>query len=240
MDQDRFAIIAPDGAPIQVRLRINPRARRILLRLDRESGEPIAISPNRQMVERARSFAQSKADWIAERLQKSTRLATPFQPGAQIPVRGRWTMLTADDSLRVARLVNGQEAAIRAPTRDGLFAARVLRLLVAQARLDLTARVQVHAEMVGGPTPVLAVKDTKTRWGSCRQDGKMSFSWRLVLAPPPVLNYVAAHECAHLRHMNHSKSFWDLVRKLDPDMQRWRLWLKEHGASLHRIGARSP
>ncbi|HEY6670114.1 MAG TPA: M48 family metallopeptidase, partial [Methyloceanibacter sp.] len=103
--------------------------------------------------------------------------------------------------------------------------------------LDLKTRVAVHAKRLDLTPKRLYVRDQTTRWGSCSTSGALSFSWRLVLAPPFVLDYLAAHEVAHLGHMNHGPRFWALVERSMPRHEEARSWLKKHGASLHRYGA---
>jgi predicted metal-dependent hydrolase len=116
---------------------------------------------------------------------------------------------------------------------------RLLDWLKRQANLDLRARVAVHADRLDLEPSRICVRDQATRWGSCSTSGALSFSWRLVLAPPLVLDYLAAHEVAHLAHMNHGKRFWKLVAKTMPQYQEAQVWLRKHGASLHRYGAES-
>jgi predicted metal-dependent hydrolase len=88
------------------------------------------------------------------------------------------------------------------------------------------------------PDAVITIRDQRSRWGSCSASGGLNFSWRLIMAPPHVLDYLAAHEVAHLVHMNHSDEFWALTRSLSGDTDKAEAWLKAHGASLHRYGAR--
>jgi predicted metal-dependent hydrolase len=113
---------------------------------------------------------------------------------------------------------------------------RVLEYLKRQAKRDLETAVARYAVLLGKPIPKVTLRDTTSRWGSCSAKGSLSFSWRLILAPPFVLDYLAAHEMAHLVHMNHSARFWKLTRKLSSDTDRAEGWLKTHGASLHRFG----
>lgn len=114
---------------------------------------------------------------------------------------------------------------------------RLMDWLRNQAKADLTERTQQHAANLGCRAKRIAVRDQSTRWGSCSTTGTISYSWRLIFAPAEVLDYVAAHEVAHLREMNHGPRFWRLVRETMPDMQRARAWLKQNGAELHRFGA---
>jgi predicted metal-dependent hydrolase len=108
--------------------------------------------------------------------------------------------------------------------------------LEAEARKDLDERVRWHAANIGVRPRALTLRDQKSRWGSCSSTGRLSFSWRLILAPPPVLDYVAAHEVAHLVEMNHGARFWRLVKRTMPDMDKARMWLRENGTELHRYG----
>jgi hypothetical protein len=130
----------------------------------------------------------------------------------------------------------GDAPRLLTPGAPDAFAARILAFLRAAARADLAERVAAHAARLGTRPRSLSVKDTRSRWGSCSVAGALSFSWRLVCAPPEVLDYVAAHEVAHLREMNHSPRFWSLVAECCPDWRRHRRWLKEHGSALLALG----
>ncbi len=112
--------------------------------------------------------------------------------------------------------------------------AKVSVWLRERARERLSERTQVHCQSLGVRFTSITIRDTKSRWGSCSSTGALSYSWRLILAPDDVLDYVAAHEVAHLREMNHSSRFWALVEALKPDWRNHRRWLRDHGAELHR------
>jgi len=112
---------------------------------------------------------------------------------------------------------------------------RLADWLKAEARADLSERVAHHADVLGVAPKRISVRDQSTRWGSCSCTGSLSFSWRLIFAPGFVLDYVAAHEVAHLREMNHGPRFWRLVRDTMPEMNAARRWLREYGAELHRF-----
>ena len=116
------------------------------------------------------------------------------------------------------------------------LARRLTDYLRREARRDIEPAVGRHAGRLGVRPAAIRLKDTKSRWGSCTAAGELSFSWRVVLAPPFVLDYLVAHEVAHLKEMNHSARFWRAVRETCPDMDRGRLWLKRHGAALHAYG----
>jgi predicted metal-dependent hydrolase len=96
-----------------------------------------------------------------------------------------------------------------------------------------------YAAKIGRRVTRVTLRDTRSRWGSCTAEGALMYSWRLIMAPPEVLRYVAAHEVAHLVEMNHSNRFWAVVEGLYPGWQTQRAWLRSHGGALHglRFGA---
>ncbi len=176
------------------------------------------------------------ADWIAEKLA-ALPAAVPFAPGQTIPFRGRQHQLVTRPGLRscvtVEEGADGSRLCVSGPSA---FSATLMRFLRAQAKADLLAAAERHAAGAGKTIRGLTLRDTRSRWGSCSSRGSLSFSWRLILAPPFVLDYLAAHEAAHLVHMNHSAAFWTLVRRLYPEIEAAEAWLKQSGASLHRYG----
>ena len=182
----------------------------------------------------------------------------PFTHGAIVPLRGRAHVLrfagmvrrrgvvwieAAEDAKAVPAWPEGARVGVRRLPR--LYVAgehehaprRLLDWLKRQAHLDLNARVEHHAKRLDLAPKRIFVRDQTTRWGSCSTSGALSFSWRLVLAPPFVLDYLAAHEAAHLAHMNHGPRFWALVERTTPRHREAQAWLRKHGASLHRYGA---
>lgn len=223
-----------DGRRVAVKLAVNPRARRVSVRIDAARGEAIATAPSERQLKRALRFAEERAIWIATELDRLPR-RTPFRPGETIPILGKPHLLVRVHGRGAPCIEDGR---LIVPTLDpDLFAARVKRFLIAQAKAELSERVAVHAYTLGARFRRISMKDTKSRWGSCAEDGAMSFSWRIIFAPPYVLDYLAAHETAHLKEMNHSRRFWALVAKCTPHMQRGREWLRIHGLDLHAIGA---
>jgi len=113
---------------------------------------------------------------------------------------------------------------------------RVADFLKREAQRDLDAASRLHASCLGVTIKRITVRDQSSRWGSCSRTGVLSYSWRLILAPPFVLDYLAAHEVAHLAELNHSPRFWRLVRGLSPEFKRAKTWLVTHGSELHRYG----
>jgi len=230
--------IAFDQAIYQVRLRRHPQARRYTLRIQAATREVVLTMPPRGSVREARAFAERHGGWIAVRLGRLPA-AVPFAPGLVIPLRGVdhridhrrgargtvWSELGADG----ARL-------LCVPGEAPHVARRVADHLKREAKRDLEAATRRYAAALGVAVRRVSVRDQSSRWGSCSTSGVLSYSWRLILAPPFVLDYLAAHEVAHLVEMNHSPRFWRTVLRICPDTRRAKVWLDTHGASLHRYG----
>lgn len=226
-----------DGRAVPVRVNLNPRARRISLRIDPARREAVLVTPSAKQLDRALAFAASRIGWIDAELGRLPAL-TAFEPGARIPLRGVVHEL-AQRAGRAGVAVTAGDPPILTLTlpASARFQDRARRYFMQEAQKDLAERVAAHAARLAVRPAALTVKDTRTRWGSCTVDGALSFSWRVVMAPPFVLDYLAAHEVAHLREMNHSARFWAHVRACTPHVARGRQWLRLHGAALHRYGA---
>jgi predicted metal-dependent hydrolase len=223
-----------DGKRVRVRLAINPRARRVSVRIDPTRRLAIATAPSQRQLKRAAQFAAERAGWIARELD-ALPVGQAFMPHATAPLRGVLHELIFESGRGVARIEEGARLVIPAPEL-ALFEMRARRFFKAEATADLTERVNAHCATLGVKAARIQVKDMRSRWGSCSVDGVLAFSWRVVCAPPFVLNYLAAHEVAHLREMNHSRRFWAQVAKAMPDWERGRDWLQMHGAGLHAVG----
>lgn len=226
------------GKNITVNLVTNPRAKRIILRIDPKKGEAVAVAPSRRKLAEAAAFAKSKKAWIISQLNKQVDLLH-FEENVVFPLRGkpcRISLQAAADSPRIASLVQGEEQILHLPGAPDTLPARALRYLKKAAREDLTKAVSFHADRLGVRPARISIKDTRSRWGSCSAKGNLSFSWRLILADPFVLDYVAAHEVAHLLEMNHSPAFWAQVERTYPDWKPARNWLRANGDRLHAIG----
>lgn len=236
IDKFKYLTLNTDnGRTVRVRLQVNPRAKRLILRLDQKKGEAVAVAPSERKLKEAAKFAQSKLDWIAHHLDvHPTRV--PFAEGVTIPLRGQPCKITGEGTGRMARLIEGDPQTLSLPGAPETLQARVTRALKKMAREDLVAAVARHAGKLGVKPARISIRDTRSRWGSCSHDRNLSFSWRLVLAEPFVLDYVAAHEVAHIVEMNHSAAFWATVERTYPDWRRARDWLKKNGSSLHAIG----
>lgn len=226
-----------------VRLRVHASARRISLRLDARERLVVATAPSERRLPEAVAFAQTRAEWIAHQLARLPQ-PTLFLPGHLITVEGAPCRLERA-AMRIPP--NFKPATEHEPARlicygvDEVFTRGVIRGLKALAQERLAARTLAHAQRLGHPMPDMSITDAKGRWGSCKQahrgqPAQIRYSWRLILAPPSVLDYVAAHECAHLVEANHGPDFWTLNEKLYPGVKSARAWLKAHGGELHAAG----
>jgi predicted metal-dependent hydrolase len=226
------------GARVEVRR--HPGARRLTLRVSRTQRAVIVTLPVQCDLDEAGSFLSRHMDWVRERLDSLPDLV-PFADGVAMPLRGEPHVIVFTGATRT-RIVNIEcnQAARRAIKVPGPLESAPRRLrawLVEEAKRDLDQRVAHHAKRLGVVPKRIAVRDQTSRWGSCSTTRVLSFSWRLLLAPPPILDYVAAHEVAHLAEMNHGPRFWSLVRKTLPDYDASKRWLQVYGLDLHRYGA---
>ena len=219
--------------PVRLEVREHPTARRIVMRLAPGGGALRLTVPRRTPARTVLAFLDRHRSWAEERLSAApgrVRIA----PGMLLPVRGAPHRLVHDPACRTARFETaGGEATFRVGGELPHLARRVRDVLKREARRDLQAAVDRHAATVGLLPRSLTLKDTSSRWGSCTADRKLAFSWRIVMAPPAVLDYLAAHEVAHFREMNHAPAFWTLCRSLCPETEAGRRWLKERGSELH-------
>lgn len=235
-DPDHLEILH-EGTRFHVALRRRPTARRITLRVSSATGEVVITLPDRTAVNTAQRFAASHAGWIAARLAKVPERVA-FDPGASLPLRGEPHRLvlrgTRSGAARIS--VEAGEPAISVACDPAHVARRIRDLLTREARRDIAAAVEIYAVRLGRRPTRITIRDTRSRWGSCTARGELNFSWRLILAPPMVLDYLVAHEMAHLREMNHSRRFWSLLGELCPNVDAAEAWLKRHGTALHRYG----
>jgi predicted metal-dependent hydrolase len=232
-------LLVKHGSQIySIRLRRHRRARRYTLRIHPSDREAILTIPPRGTIAEAKDFAQRHGGWIAARLGRLPK-AAPFLPGTVVPLRGVphrivhragergtvWTE-TRDSGEKILCVAGAIEHTER----------RVHDFLKREARRDLQKAAQEYADMLSVKVKRLSIRDQSSRWGSCTSAGSLSFSWRLILAPPMVLDYLAAHEVAHLVEMNHSPRFWRVVARICPSLERAKKWLDTCGNDLHRYG----
>jgi len=228
-----------DGAVYAVRLRRHKQARRYTLRIHAASRDVVLTMPPRGSIKDARVFAQKHGAWIAARLRKLPAPA-PFAHGARLPLRGVEHTIAHRPGTRGtvwAEVSASGERLICVAGEAPHLPRRVADFLKREARRDLEAASRRAAAQLAVTLKRVSVRDQSSRWGSCSTTGVLSYSWRLILAPPFVLDYLAAHEAAHLVEMNHSRRFWRLVERIYPDMRRAKAWLDAHGGDLHRYGA---
>lgn len=235
----REAVAQEIGAPVEVRR--HPGARRMTLRVSRTRHAVIVTVPSQCNDSDAQGFLESNLDWVKKRLHDLPSPAR-LKNGGEMPLRGvlhRIVFTGAGTRRGVSTVTRIPAYAGRLPELHVSGALehaprRLIDWLFAEARRDLDAAVQVHARRLGLKPKRIAVRDQSSRWGSCSTTRVLSFSWRLVLAPPLVLDYVAAHEVAHLAEMNHGPRFWALVARTMPRLEEAKRWLQAHGIELHR------
>ncbi len=228
-----------DGQAVIVPVRRSDRARRMILRMDAAGGGPVLTLPASGNLAEARRFLDAHSGWLAHRLARLPE-ARPFADGAVFPLRGEACRIVHRDGRGLIRLeATPSEHQVIVPGAVAHLPRRLTDWLRGEARGDLQSAVTDHAATIGATVSTLRIGDAKSRWGSCTQRGVLSFSWRLILAPPFVLDYLAAHEVAHLGEMNHGPAFWRLVARLVADFETARAWLKTHGPDLHAIGRAS-
>lgn len=233
-------LIEVAGRP--VRLKVNPRARRVSLRVDAVRREVVATAPSPRRLADAAAFAARRADWIAERFAALPSGVT-LTPGAMIEVLGAPCRLERAAMRIPARLIDaaGDEPARLIAYGEGVSYGRAVERALRTAALErLTARTQAYSARLGHPAPEVKIMGARSRWGSCRQahagaPARVRYNWRLVLTPAEILDYVAAHECAHLTEANHGPGFWSLVERLYGDPRSARAWLRREGARLHAV-----
>ena len=215
--------------PIPLILRRSARAKRISLRISQLDGRVTLTLPKRLAEREALDFARSKEGWIRKHLD-ARGADLQVLPGVEVPVAGQMLKVARGAGRRVQ--IGADIIAVPGPEeRVGVRLASHLKLV---ARDRLAAASDASAAQRGLGYSRLTLRDTRTRWGSSTSDGALMFSWRLIMTPPGVLNYVAAHEVAHLAQMNHSPAFWAEVTRLYGDYDPPRRWLRTHGSGLHR------
>lgn len=214
---------------VGITLRRSPRAKRISLRVSELDGRVTLTVPKASDVSRALDFAEERSDWIHRQL---SRRIPPVEVriGATIPVGGRRTVIEPGP-VRKAVLEDG---ILVVPQRPDMVAAHVKAFLKISARSEYTEACRRYSDRLSLRFGRITLRDTRSRWGSCSSRGDLMFSWRLAMAPRDVLDYVAAHEVAHLAEMNHSSEFWAVVARLCPGYEGPRTWLRVDGRALHR------
>ena len=221
-----------------MRLSVNPRARRLSIRIDAKAGEAVAVAPSERHLKQVVAFAATKLDWINERL--SARLETrPLVPGGEVSWLGRQVRLEATGGAGAARFYETADGpVIRSGGEGEAYSRRIENWFKRAAREFLTQRTDHYLKVLNLPPVRVSIVDTCSRWGSCSPHNRsIRYSWRVIMAPEAVADYLAAHEVAHLVHGDHSPAYWAVVHQLVGDHRPYRHWLKTHGAGLHAVGA---
>jgi predicted metal-dependent hydrolase len=230
---DLDALDMPDPRVIANR---SPRAKRMALRVDNALGQIKLVIPSHTSLKNVQSFVNSQSDWIEEQLSKLMS-GIPFDHGTQIPIFGTLYRIDirCDNAFKRTR-IQLKDKKILILTNQEDPSLRLERFLKKRAKEILTTLSEDKARIIGKDISSVSVKDTKSRWGSCTASGALSYSWRLIFAPYEAIDYVTAHEVAHLQHLDHSKAFWALCAKLSDDYVEGKYWMQNHGSELMRYG----
>ena len=221
--------VLPGNPPVALTLRRSARARRISLRISGLDGKVTLTLPFGVAESEALEFAREKAGWMRSQLDRRPADIT-VAIGTELPVGGKALLIAPG----TGRTVRSEAGHLLVPGANEAVPARLRAWLKSQARDRLADASDRYAAQLGRSYTRLTLRDTRSRWGSCSARGGLMYSWRLMMAPEDVLDYVAAHEVAHLAEMNHSSAFWGLVKRLEPGYEAPRRWLRENGAMLHR------
>lgn len=232
--QEREHVVA--GRTLPLKIVENDRARRLTLRIDAGGrGLRITVPPGLARGEVDR-FLHRQQGWLEQRLAKVPE-RPQVRPGIKIPLRGVPHVIVHEPAKRgtVTIGLEGGAAALVVHGDRRHLPRRLADFLKREAKRDIDALVEKHTTTIGKRAKVVRFRDTTSRWGSCTSDGTLSFSWRIMMAPAPVINYLVAHEVAHLQEMNHGPKFWKLCDELCPDTERCKAWLKRNGGALQAI-----
>jgi predicted metal-dependent hydrolase len=232
----RHELLKIDGQLLQVKVRFNPRARRMIVKVNPATGEVCITVRSQRALPAALDFARGEKDWIARQLAKVPKPVS-LMPGTSVPLRGEPHEIRA--AAKGPAPVWCEDGVIWVRGEVAHAPRRVLDFLKKEARKAFESRALHHGERLGVRPSRITVRDTSSRWGSCSSARSLSFSWRLILAPDFVLDYVVAHEVAHIRQMNHSPRFWAEVKKLVSDIAAPQRWLRTHGRDLQRYGLKA-
>lgn len=220
----------------RIRIKHSKRARRLALRLDPKERVINLVVPKGISIKKAQEFARLNENWIDSVLHELPPVI-PFAHERSIPILGADRMIHIErDEHRKTTQIELQNTHLIVKTNKSDPSPRIERFLKNLARDKLTEMAEAKAIDINNPIRTIRIGDTKSRWGSCSEDGRISFSWRLIFAPSMAMDYVVAHEVAHLIHLDHSKKFWALCRDLSIDFLEGEYWMRNHGQELMRYG----
>lgn len=228
--------VAVGGREVPLTVKTDKRATRLTLRIE-PGGRALkmTIPPNLPFQE-VDNFLHRNHDWLRKKFEKLPQ-DEELGDGSSVTIRGEQYQIVRTGKLRgvtEAGEIGGRKVLFVGGAPEHLQR-RIRDFLKKEAKADLERLVTLHAEASGKRFQSISYKDTKSRWGSCTHDGRLNFSWRIVMAPPFVIDYLAAHEVAHLSEMNHGPKFWALCRKLCPATDEAKAWLKQNGSALHAV-----
>lgn len=237
-DRDVTANSAYPFSEISSKLKVNVsgRAKRMALRLDPTKRVIHLVVPKRVSLKAAFEFAEENRDWIREKIRNLPR-PVAFQDGEILPILGRDRRIVVlyNPALKFTDIqLKKDELLVLTNKLDP--SARIRRYLIEFARERITEMTLEKAAQIRRKVAAVDVRDTRSRWGSCGEDGRICFSWRLIFAPVKALDYVVAHEVAHLIHMDHSDNFWNVCERLSRDYDTGKDWMRDHGHDLMRFG----
>ena len=221
-------IFLEDEPDLEIFLRQNNNSRRITLRISALDGKITITGPNYLDFAEFKKFAERKKSWLKSK-RKSFEPPIFISEGIEIPVAGTHTKILFSEVRKPKKVGD-----ILFVSKEKPVSTQVKKYLKEIGRIHLAYICKEFAERLGSKVHKITLRDTRSRWGSCSNDAKLMFSWRLIMAPEDILAYVAAHEVAHLKHMNHSNDFWETVEYLFGPYKKERAWLKQNGPSLHR------
>lgn len=220
--------------------RINRRAKRLIVKVDPVEGRVLVTAPSKRALPEALRFARERKAWIRARMDEGLS-ARPFESGGVCPFRGDHYIIVNEGPPRARiRMIEDNPPRLVVGGDPAHLNRRVCDWLKIQAKRAIQSRVEDYTGRLGKRPARICVRDTRSRWGSCSSDRVLSFSWRLILAPPWILDYVAAHECAHLVHLDHSEDYWRLLARLYGAIDRAHEWLERDGPALHAWGVEKP
>ena len=234
--RNRDTKVVIDGKILPVRIVENDRAKRLTLRIQ-PGGDGLKVTtPSHVGDDEIEEFVSRNRNWAAARLARLPE-KKKAEIGAIIPYRGTDHEIVSSGKLRgvVEATEDENKRQLIVPGEPQMVGRKVLNFFKQQARQELDRVVFQHASTLGVKPKQIRITDTTSRWGSCSSTRTLSFSWRIIMAPPEVLDYLAAHEVAHLVEMNHSERFWGVTRNLCPEMEKHKSWLRSHGNDLHSI-----
>ena len=239
MSEQRLLLIAP-GSHVSYRLKLSARRRTVGMRVD-EHGLTVN-APSRIGKQSLERMLQERADWIITKLGEWQARQTPkieWSDGERLLFLGNEIELCLMRDIRSRRVelsAGRLQLALPQPEVPETVARKVMQWYRREALSDFTRRVELLTTRLAVPQPTVCLSSAKTRWGSCNSKGEIRLNWRLIQAPPHIIHYVAAHELAHLKEMNHSPRFWAVVGRMCPDYKQAREELKAISARLHAIG----